>query len=162
VKCGDLIEMSWQDILKSVSQIRTNWRNSKTSPDMYYYDTLNADLKKEFDEIFEEMINDIQMGYVSGKVDDGVSGSHATENMQGKFYLIDKVERNGRIAQFTFQIAPIRAEMDKYGRFREYYLYFRKHLANEFTHPAELSRGGLAVSPEDWDNLMETILNVKR
>ena len=46
--CGE-ITMSWKDILKSSSSIRRNWINSKTPPDMYYYDKLNPKLKKEFD-----------------------------------------------------------------------------------------------------------------
>ena len=45
--------MSWKDILKSSSSIRRNWINSKTPPDMYYYDKLNPKLKKEFDEVFD-------------------------------------------------------------------------------------------------------------
>ena len=54
--------MSWKDILKSSSSIRRNWINSKTPPDMYYYDKLNPKLKKEFDEVFEKLIDDIQRG----------------------------------------------------------------------------------------------------
>jgi len=148
--------MSWKNILKNVSTIRTNWRTSKTPPEMYYYDKLDTDLKKEFDEIFEEMINDIQMGYVSGTVEDGVSGRHETKNMQGQFNLIDRVERNGRIGQFKFQIAPISSGMDKYGRFSKYYLYFSKNLDEKTT-----SSSGSFLTSEDWDSLMETILNVK-
>ena len=32
---------------------------------MYYYDKLNPKLKKEFDEVFEKLIDDIQRGYLS-------------------------------------------------------------------------------------------------
>ena len=126
---------------------------------MYYYDKYNKDFKKEFDEIFDKMIGDIQMGYLNGKVEDGFSGSHDTENMQGQFNLIDRVTPNERIAQFKFQIAPTFSRTDKFGRFSEYYLYFDKNI--DPTNPSKGSEG-LYISSENWDNLMENILNVKR
>ena len=61
--------MNWEDILKNSSKIRSNWVNSKTPPDMYYYDKLNKNLKKEFDEVFEKMIDDIQRGYLNEDVE---------------------------------------------------------------------------------------------
>jgi len=152
--------MSWKDILKSSSSIRRNWINSKTPPDMYYYDKLNENLKKEFDEVFEKMIDDIQRGYLSQKEE--MSGSHKTENVQGRFYLRDLIDDSTgesiHFAQFKFEIAPISSKTDKYGRYVNYYLYFNKYVKD-----TELSRTqSMYLTPEEWDNLMETILNVKR
>lgn len=150
--------MSWQDILKNTSTIRNNWFNSKTPPNMYYYDKLNENLKKEFEEIFDKMLEDIQMGYLNGKVEDRVYGKHETENMQGESYLIDRVESNGRIAELKFQIAPKNSGMDKFGRFTKYYIYFHKMI-----DPVNPSRSeGMYLNLEEWDNLVENILNVKR
>ena len=150
--------MSWKDMLRTTSRIRMNWVNSRTPPKMYYYDKYNEDFKKEFDEIFDKMIEDIQMGYLNGKVQDGISGGRSTENMQGQFNLIDRATPNERIAQFKFQIAPSNSGTDKFGRFREYYLYFDKNI-----DPVNPSRNteGVWISSENWDILMENILDVK-
>lgn len=151
--------MSWEEILKNSSKIRSNWVNSKTPPDMYYYDKLNSKLKKEFNEVFENLIDDIQRGYLSQKEE--MSGSHETENVQGRFYLRDLIddstEESRHFANFKFEIAPTSSSTDKYGRYTNYYLYFDKTVKD-----TELSRTqSMYLTPEEWDNLMETILNVK-
>jgi len=144
--------MNWKVLLKSASSIRRNWINSNSPPSMYYYDKLNETLKKEFDEVFEEMIDDIQRGYLQEK--QNMEGSHETENVKGKFSLVEgEYQRN-----FNFEIAPKSSGTDKYGRYSNYYLYFNKHVKD-----TELSRTqSMYLTPEEWDNLMETILNVKR
>ena len=98
--------MSWKEILKSSSSIRRNWINSKTPPDMYYYDKLNPKLKKEFDEVFEKLIDDIQRGYLSQEEE--MRGNHKTENVQGRFYLRDLIDDStgNHFANFKFEIAP--------------------------------------------------------
>jgi len=150
--------MNWEDILKNSSKIRSNWVNSKTPPDMYYYDKLNPKLKKEFDEVFEKLIDDIQRGYLSEEM----GGNHKTENVQGRFYLRDLIDdstgESRHFANFKFEIAPTSSGTDKYGRYTNYYLYFDKSVKD-----TELSRTqSMYLTPEEWDNLMETILNVKR
>lgn len=150
--------MSWRIILKNSSKIRSNWVNSKTPPDMYYYDKLNPKLKKEFDEVFEKLIDDIQRGYLSQEKE--MRGNHKTENVQGKFYLRDLIDDStgNHFADFNFEIAPASSGTDKYGRYTNYYLYFKKSVKD-----TELSRTqSMYLTPEEWDNLMETILNVKR
>lgn len=152
--------MSWQSILKNSSKVRSNWINSKTPPDMYYYDKLNSKLKKEFDEVFEKLIDDIQRGYLSQEEE--MWGSHKTENVQGKFYLRDLIDGStgSHFADFEFEIAPTSSSTDKYGRYANYYLYFQKSVPHEVT---ELTRTQpMYLTPEEWNNLMETILNVKR
>lgn len=151
--------MSWKDALRATSRIRINWVNSRTPPKMYYYDKLDANLKKEFDEIFDKMLEDIQMGYLNGKVQEGISGSRSTENMRGQFNLVDGVTPNERIAQFKFEIAPSNSSTDKFGRFREYYLSFDK--AIDPTKPSRNTEG-VWISSENWDILMENILDVKK
>jgi len=149
--------MSWKDILKNSSKIRSNWVNSKTPPDMYYYDKLNPKLKKEFDEVFEKLIDDIQRGYLSQEEE--MRGNHKTENVQGRFYLRDLIDDStgNHFANFNFEIAPTSSGTDKYGRYTNYYLYFDKSVKD-----TELSRTqSMYLTPEEWDNLMETILNVK-
>jgi len=151
--------MNWEDILKNSSKIRSNWVNSKTPPDMYYYDKLNPKLKKEFDEVFEKLIDDIQRGYLSQEEEMG--GNHKTENVQGRFYLRDLIDdstgESRHFANFKFEIAPTSSGTDKYGRYTNYYLYFDKSVKD-----TELSRTqSMYLTPEEWDNLMETILNVK-
>lgn len=150
--------MSWRSILKSSSIIRRNWIKSKTPPDMYYYDKLNPKLKKEFDEVFERLIDDIQRGYLSQEEE--MRGNHKTENVQGRFYLRDLIDNStgNRFANFKFEIAPTSSGTDKYGRYTNYYLYFDKSVKD-----TELSRTqSMYLTAEEWDNLMETILNVKR
>ena len=143
--------MSWKVLLKSASSIRRNWINSNSPPSMYYYDKLNENLKKEFDEVFEEMIDDIQRGYLQGKQE--IYGRHETENVQGKFALTEGDNR-----YFNFEIAPKSSGIEKYGRYSNYYLYFDKYVKD-----TELSRTqSMYLTPEEWNNLMEKILNVKR
>jgi len=143
--------MTWKDIIKSANNIRKNWINSKTPPDLYYYDKLPIKLKKEFDELFEKMIDDIQRKYLQG-VEEMFRTVFETENMRGMYSLKD-----GGIREFNFQIAPKSSSVDKYGRFSNYYLYFDKMVKD-----SELGQTQSAyITSEEWDNLMETILNVK-